>query len=347
MLTATTDPCCSGERERCLRALDGKRLWSSAFIELSKKNDNSLHWMLRPPLRFRPLASASCAAEEHMLLLLNHELEMVGVLIPNITRALHATHPAMRRMREVGDLMATTEGIGALRMASGRRFVEWMGAHQAADKHSQEEMNIHDWEAWHVCTAANEHVVTQRKSGDDPGAVTPIKHVPRDEALWRDAVHTFVTPFLPAILATRDMLPPSVRPRVMKKWQSCETEMQYVGINFMPSKEMGWEQFCWEGVCNPRTGEHQGIAVHPDKNNAEGKLALVLVFGCFEGFAQLLVPFGVAVDCPNLGALWMEFRALHAVFPGSGCRISYDTHTDVKLGPPRLPAAADACRKAR
>jgi hypothetical protein len=128
-----------------------------------------------------------------------------------------------------------------------------MAQHAAPDKHSLESVQWHEWEAWHVCSSANGEVMT----GDHE--VTPIKHVPRQRDLWQDAIDTFVKPVLPAVLIMRDLLPPEVRTQVATQRESQGTEMQYIGLNILASKECGCEQFVWEGTCNPKTGEHYGI----------------------------------------------------------------------------------------
>ena len=286
-------------------------------MALSKRYHWSLNWMLRPPLHFED------PRREHGLLVLNHECNIQAVLIPDLCRALQPTHPALAAMHTLSAAFSSPEALRAFRMKSGRLFTDWLASHSPPDKHSRESHQWHGWEAWHACTASNDKVVRRYKTEGDPGAFTPCYRKPAQADLWDDAINTFLLPLVPALMATRELLPENVRPKWLSDIGLHGTGMTYIGMNVLPGKEWGLEQFTWEGTFDPRSGEHHGIHIHRDKNNPRGKLSAILVLGAFKGFWQFLLPYGLSIACPAMGVLWADDSdMLHAVGPGSGCRIS-------------------------
>lgn len=173
------------------------------------------------------------------------------------------------------------------------------------------------------------------------------------EELWRDAMETFLRPLLPAIHASRLMLPEAVRPAWQSQWNAWQTGCTYVGLNVTPDLSWDLPNFTWEGTYDEATGKHHGIRewaeclpyslprvgvchlhcmfdsrrmcsdVHIDQNNAEGKLGAIIPLGAFEGFFQHMLPYAISIACPHLGVLWADTsKLLHCVSEGSGCRIS-------------------------
>ena len=248
-------------------------------------------------------------------------------MIPDLRRALSETHQAVARLNEISTAMSTLDGCKAFQMESGMPFMYWLSAHSSADKHSLESVQWHQWESWHATTAANRAVVT-RKQGtwgrDDVGEVTLVHAVPQPFHLWDDGMNTFLKPYNEAFQAYRDMIPEELRPvRVQEEWDVRGTGCNYVGMNVTPSAELGLEQFCFPGTCKPDTHEHHGIHVHRDKNNKRGKMGFIGVLGCFKGFFQFMVPYGISIACPSMGLLCGDTSdMLHSVLPGSGVRIS-------------------------
>jgi len=317
IVVTTTDPLAEELWRPCHAILRGKPLWSQAFLGLSKANDWKLNWLLRPPLHFRGTVTTK------VLLLLTHELKMGALLVPDICRALPATHPALAEMQRLKTEFGSAERIASFRMRSGNLFSDWLRAHGRPDKHSTHAHQYHAREAYHVCTAANGLVVRDKKHGDDPGTVRAIHSAPSD-GLWQDAMDTFLHPLLAALQALRVALPEEVRPVwVNEMYDVQSTGCSYVGLNITPSKCWGLDQFTWEGTFDPKTGRHHGIHVHRDHNNARKKMGYIAVLGHFDGFNQLLLPYGTSIACPHMGVLLADTSdVLHAVSEGTGCRVS-------------------------
>ena len=273
--------------------------------------------MLSPPLHFED------PSHEHSLLVLNHKCNIQAVLFPDICKVLKPTHPALAAMHVLSAAFSSPESLRAFRMSSGRLFTDWLAAHSPPDKHSLESKQWHGWESWHACGNANGKVVRERTSKDGPGTFEPTYRKPSQTDLWDDAINTFLIPNVAALMACRDLLPEGVRPKWLSDLGLHGTGMTYIGMNVLPGQEWGLDQFTWEGTFDPRTGEHHGIHIHRDKNNPRGKLAAILVLGAFKGFWQFLMPYGLSIACPAMGVLWADDSdMLHAVGPGSGCRIS-------------------------
>ena len=72
----------------------------------------------------------------------------------------------------------------------------------------------------------------------------------------------------------------------MHEWSECDTGCSYVGLNVLPDKRWGLDQFTWEGTYDESTGKHHGIHVHTDTNNMRGKLGAIIPLGSFSGFFQ-------------------------------------------------------------
>ena len=320
IIRATTDPMARCQWHNCHEALRGRPLGSEEFRELSHGVQWKLNWMLRPPLAYRVDHAAS---ERDHLILFNHEWHVQAVLVPDILRGLHTEHPSMDALRRLGGALGTREGIEQFRMSNGQLFTHWLQGAKAPDSHSKESRQFHAWKAWHVCTSANEHVVVGHKTNEDAGSVRPLLHTHHQEEMWDVAMNTFLKPALPSIMAYISALPPECRPASMSRWGVEGTGCQYVGLNITPSRSYGVDNLTWEGTFNTRTGEHHGIHVHRDKNNVRGKVGAIFVLGAFDGFEQLLVPYGLSIACPHMGLLLCDSSdLLHGVSPGSGCRIS-------------------------
>jgi hypothetical protein len=288
-------------------------------VAFSKKCKWTLNWMLRPPLHFED------PSREHGLLVLNHKHDIQALLIPDLCKVLPPLHPALAKMNELHAAFSSPESLRNFRMHSGVLFTEWLAAHSPPDKHSRESVQSHQYEAWHACTAANKTVVVDVKNPatGDPGTFRPVYHKPDNSGLWDDAMNTFLHPLVPALCASRALLPEGVRPKWLVDIGLHGTGMHYIGLNVTPSVEWGLEQFTWEGTFDPKTGQHHGIHIHRDKNNTRGKLCAICVLGSFQGFWQFLLPYGLSIACPAMGVLWADdSNMLHAVGPGSGCRIS-------------------------
>jgi len=278
-----------------------------------------INWMLRPPVHFEDPSRA------HGLLVLNQELRTQAVLMPDLRRALPAGHEALPEMNRLHDAFACAESLRPFTMKSGMTFADWLNAHKNPDKHSKESVQFHGYEAHHACTAANGRVVQTKRCGDDPGTFSPLYHKPRGKMgeLWDDAVQTFLTPILAALVASRNMLPEDVRPKWLEDIGLHGTGCHYIGLNVTPGKEWGVDQFTWEGTFDPKTGEHHGIHVHHDQNNVIGKMSAIIVLGAFKGFWQFLMPYGLSIGTLPMGCLWADdSEMLHGVGPGSGCRVS-------------------------
>lgn len=273
--------------------------------------------MLKPPLHFLDVS------REHGLLVLNHELQWQAVLIPDLRRALPALHPALQAMNALTTAFASETNLASFRMHSGKLFPDWLSEFPLPDKHSLDSVQWHAYESHHACTSANGTVVQATASGGDPGTFRPVYHKPHKAELWADAVSTFLHPLVEALNATRDWLPEAVRLKILEDIGLHGTGCNYIGMNVTPSKSWGVGQFTWEGTFDPRTGEHHGIHIHRDKNNMRGKLCAICVLGAFQGFWQFLLPYGLSIATLPMGVLWADDSdMLHAVGPGSGCRIS-------------------------
>ena len=318
VVVCASDPLAPCQWLPCHRVLRGKPLWSQSFLAVSKANGWQLNWMLRPPLLYE------AADPDSPLVLLDHEHRCGGLLLPDMTRSLPPTSPQVAALESIRNSFATAEGMQSFRMCSGMTFMEWLKAHSDPDQHSIDSRQHHQWQAWHVSTAANAQVVVRRRSGTDPGAVRPVLHMPEQPDLWSDAMETFVRPMLEVLQLQRRLLPAEVQPAWMREWESLGTGFQYVGMNVTPSREWAVEQFTWEGTYDTMSGRHHGIHVHRDKNNARRKLGAIAVLGHFTGFHQLLVPYGLSIACPHMGVLWADTSdVLHSVSQGSGCRLSF------------------------
>lgn len=208
-------------------------------------------------------------------------------------------------------------------MASGMPFIEWCLKYPPPNKRSEDSRQLHEFEAWHCPKANNGASVTKKKTTHDPGTCYPYYSIPVGqgrEELWEDAMRTILEPLLPLIEASRAMLPPGCRPRVLQDGDGgvgCfgvrGTGCSYLGLNITPSADWGFDAFSFAGTCDD-DGGHFGIHVHHDANNAQHKLGLVAVLGTFEGFEQLLVPFGLGIKTTNGGLLWVDdSRMLHGV----------------------------------
>ena len=185
-----------------------------------------INWMLRPPVHFEDPSRA------HGLLVLNHELRTQAVLVPDLRRALPAGHEALPEMNRLHDAFACAESLRTFTMKSGMTFADWLNAHKNPDKHSKESVQFHGYEAHHACTAANGRVVQTKRCGDDPGTFSPLYHKPRGKMgeLWDDAVQTFLTPILAALVASRNMLPEDVRPKWLEDIGLHGTGCHYIGL---------------------------------------------------------------------------------------------------------------------
>ena len=141
--------------------------------------------------------------------------------------------------------------------------------------------------------------------------------------MWDDFIDTFITPLIPTIRAMWEHLPQEERPTWSEMYGVGGTGFTYIGLNLLLSPDVGCDNVTFEGTYNPQTREHYGICVHRDKNNARRKLGIIITLGCFKGFGQFMLPWGVQIDAGHMSLLWVDDSdILHAVLPGVGTRMS-------------------------
>lgn len=118
-------------------------------------------------------------------------------------------------------------------------------------------------QGWHALSMAWQKTKGRKKTAKRAGTCY-ASYSEANSELITDVLNTILPIIMPAIKASRDMLPSDVRPKQMTTWSTCETGCSYLGVNITPDRSWGLENFTWDGTFDELTGKHHGIrAPHP------------------------------------------------------------------------------------
>lgn len=122
-------------------------------------------------------------------------------------------------------------------------------------------------QGWHTLRLAWQKTLGTKKTKRKAGTCHPARHVPaKKPELLQDLIDTLLKPLLPAIHASREMLPEEVRPKWMTEYGESSTGCSYVGVNVTPDRRWNLDNFTWEGTYDEATGNHHGIRASASSN---------------------------------------------------------------------------------